>query len=219
MMMAFPVQEHFEKALISLRTGDYHMVNVRGQRPTNSGFFELPLEAEEEAFARLVSYLYEYGVNHQWGGVTEIGVPEEGLSEDVQAYFDSYDLECQHGFVGLIGFAALVTAGLLELPTEVEDPSSISTDTLKEWMQEHFHVGKMGEVPIYFNEEMGSHIAFSSAPDTVGSFNRIGDYACLLVHNGERSLIILRVGLQNDEDVSGSDISGSTEERQEEPGD
>jgi|AntRauTorckE6833_2_1112554.scaffolds.fasta_scaffold00008_64 hypothetical protein len=219
MIMSYPVSGDFEEACISLRSGDFHMVRVAPQRETRTGFFDLDFDDEEAQHADLIDFLYDHGSKRQWGGVAEIALPDETLLDTVATYLKSYDLEPQHGFVGLVGFAALVTADLIDLPEKVDSISDITSDLLNEWMAEHLHVGKVGEVPVYFNPHMSEHIVFSGEPKSVGLMTRVGDFASILVHNAERSMIILRVGLNDHDDVPEPDLDSSTETRAEEPSD
>lgn len=195
-MMNYPVPESFETACISLRTGEFHTVRVRPQQPTRSGFFNLELEDEEESFASLISYLYEDANRNNLGNASEVGAVTEEVLVDIGAYFRTYELAATQVFVGLVGFAALVVEGLLELPVEVDDLSEITEDHLSEWMLEHMHVGRLKEVPVFFCPHLGSHIVFGADSKEVGVLTRVGDYVSVMAHNAERSVVILRIGLQ-----------------------
>lgn len=199
MLMHYPVPEGFETACISLRTGGYHTVRVRPQRPTRSGFFELDVDAEEESFSSLVSYLYEDADRNNLGNASEVSQVTQEVLDDVLSYFEAYELRMTQVFVGLVGFAALVTEGLLDFPIEIEDPTQITEKQLSEWMSEHFHVGHIDEVPVFFCPHLGPYVTFSSDPKEVGVLTRVGDYVSVVVHNAERSVVILRIGLAHDD--------------------
>jgi len=216
-MITYPVPESFETSCISLRTGEYHTVRVRPQRPTRSGFFNLDVEEEDGAFATLISYLFEESAKGEWGNSSEVFPVTDEVLTGVWSYFNAYDNQCHQCFVGLVGFAALVTGDFIKLPEEVEDPSAITEAHLLGWMSEYLHIGRVGDdVPVFYNPHLGSNLIFSADPKEVGVMTRVGDYVSILVHNAERSVIILRVGLTNDD--SGSDTESSTEERPEPEG-
>jgi len=211
MMLHYPIPVEFEEACITLLSGDFHFVAIKENRPTRTGFFELDLDAEDTYHAKLVDYLFTQGQLRSWGGISTIGVPPQDMAEAVASYFESYGLNNQHGFVGLIGFASLVIADLLKLPVEVEDLSAIDDATLVSWMDEHLHVGKLADgTPVYYNPEMTNHIVFTAKAKDVGIMTRAGEFVSVVVHNAERGVVILQVSLTDE--LSKHDIKDDAEE-------
>lgn len=208
MLMQYPVPESFETASISLRTGEFHVVGVKAKQPTRTGFFEASILDEEEVFADLIRHLYNQGELKATGNVAEVnGISEEAI-QDIQAFFTTYDLGSEHIFVSLVGFAALVTSELITLPVEVNDTSQITEEDLKEWATEYFHVGRVKGIPVFYSPNLGPHIVFSADPKEVGVLARVGDYISIMVHNAERSVVILRLGFLNPSIVGGESNKG-----------
>lgn len=158
LILQIPLPPELGHACISLRKGDFRLVRIARDRPTRTGFFELPhayvdsgesldegdgedseeihaelylhppSDEEDRVHASLVKFLHEQGVQQGWGGAVTRREVTPACIQEVTEYFEAYDLAMHQVFCGFVGWVSLYTTGILRFPEGV--PTDFAEDRL-----------------------------------------------------------------------------------------
>jgi hypothetical protein len=158
-------------------------------------FFPLSPSDEKLYFPSILMSLYELGHNKGWGNVQDTPTINADLVTTIIDFFHEYDLEAYQVFCGEAAYKSLWESGELLHPSGREIMQDFpDEDTLDDFLTTFFMHGMMRRRPLYLMPELGPFMMVTAPPSVLGLMTRVGDFVSLVMHNVERSHVILKIG-------------------------
>jgi hypothetical protein len=194
-----------EDIMVSNSKGELVCVHNKGTG-VMSNFFTLDVEEEDPFGLLMIEDVFEASVKGSWGNSASVAEVSRGDIDDVIAYFSTHGLGLFQILCGYEGYCALWKSGILVHPSGKGGIKDLPEEArLREWESEYFVVSVLEGRPVYYHEDLGPYVVFAAHPSFVGAFTRVHSYVCILIHNPDRGVVILKT--LNDNDAYADDES------------